>query len=371
MEQLLQNKDEIVTMALRQLFELRGFTKVHVNRFEEYDLYIENRNFLDSDSIITFMDMDGKLKSMKPDVTLSVVKNVLQKKNAVTDKLYYVDEVCRISKDSHEYKMLGQVGVEIICPPDDFTNIEVVDLAMESLAVIGGNYMLDISHLGFVSGLLASLGLSHTAKKEIMAALHAKSLHKIEDILNAHNVSEEKRCAITKLAKISGSIADVLPESEKLICCETMREAYNELNHLAGVLDECKMAGCVKLDFSVVNDLDYYNGLIFHGYVEGVPDAVLTGGRYDNLMKKMGKSRGAIGFAVSLSELNMYFKSRRNYDFDVLITYTEGCKYSGLIEKAKGFSAQGKSVRLEKSGADSNWKCSEYYKFVGEKLISC
>ena len=363
MEKLQQNKDEIVMLGLRRLFELRGFTRVHVNRFEEYDLYIENRNFLDSDNIITFMDMDGKLKSMKPDVTLSVVKNIPKKREQDAEKLYYVDEICRVLKDSHEYKMLGQVGVELISPPDSFTNIETVELALESLAVIGGNYVLDVSHLGFVAGLLQSLGVNHLTQKEILTALHAKSVHKIEGILDAYNITGQRRLNILKLAELSGRIANVLPEAEKLICNEAMQGAYDELSHLAQVLSECDMAEKVHLDFSVINDLDYYNGLIFHGYVEGLPDVVLTGGRYDNLMKKMGKGRGAIGFAVSLSELNTYFKMAADYDFDVMITYSENCQYSALIAKAKEYTKQGKSVRLEKAGSSERWKCKEYRQF--------
>ncbi|MDR2931658.1 MAG: ATP phosphoribosyltransferase regulatory subunit, partial [Oscillospiraceae bacterium] len=279
----IRKKDETVTQGLRALFERRGFTQVRVNQFEDYDMYVENRNFLDSDNIITFMDMDGKLKCMKPDVTLSVVKNIAAGRMAGCEKLYYVDEVCRLSRESREYKMLGQVGVELIGPADALANLEAVDLALESLAVIGGRHVLDISHLGFVSGLLDGLVGETVQKDNIMRALHSKSPHIIDRLLADQHVSERDRARIKTLAGLSGPILDILPRAAGLIDGSAMRDAYRELELLGEMLIACGSARRVNLDFSVINDLDYYNGLIFHGYVEGLPDAVLTGGRYDNL----------------------------------------------------------------------------------------
>ena len=59
----------------------------------------------------------------------------------------------------------------------------------------------------------------------------------------------------------------------------------------------------MQLDFSLVSNLNYYNGILFRGFVEGIPDSVLSGGQYDKLMRKMGKESRAIGFAVYLEEL--------------------------------------------------------------------
>ena len=64
-----------------------------------------------------------------------------------------------------------------------------------------------------------------------------------------------------------------------------------------GVIDK------INIDFSVVNNMKYYNGIVFKGFVEGIPTGILSGGQYDNLMEKMGKKSRAIGFAVYLDEL--------------------------------------------------------------------
>ena len=65
--------------------------------------------------------------------------------------------------------------------------------------------------------------------------------------------------------------------------------------------------GNINVDFSVVNDLNYYNGIVFKGFVSGIPTGILSGGQYDNLMGKMGYKSKAIGFAVYLDELEKRF----------------------------------------------------------------
>ena len=75
----------------------------------------------------------------------------------------------------------------------------------------------------------------------------------------------------------------------------------------------------IYLDFSVINSMDYYNGIIFQGAIEGLPFSVLSGGRYDKLALKMGKDAGAIGFALDLSLVEDY----KDKALDYIIIYDE------------------------------------------------
>lgn len=345
-------RDELAALKLRSLYERRGFRRVSVNKFEEYDLYIENRSFLQAEQVITFMDMDGKLLALKPDVTLSVVKNIPAGPLPAFQKLYYTDEVFRVSRENREYKALSQIGVELVGPADVFASIEVVDLALLSLAAIGDNYLLDLSHLGFVSGLLGYAGLGHTAERKILSAIHAKSLHAARAALDEAGAEEDVKNRILAMAGLHGELSAALPGARALVVNDETGAAYDELCAVASALDYNGFAGRLNLDFSVVNDLDYYNGLIFHGYVEGLPNGVLTGGRYDGLMRRMGKQSGAIGFAVQLGQLNTYLKSGRHYDFDIAITYDGDSDWAALLRIVKELTARGTSVRLERSDAD-------------------
>ncbi|MBQ6454653.1 MAG: ATP phosphoribosyltransferase regulatory subunit [Eggerthellaceae bacterium] len=70
----------------------------------------------------------------------------------------------------------------------------------------------------------------------------------------------------------------------------------------------------LRFDFSLMNDTSYYNGIVFQGYVLGVPTEVLSGGQYDKLMRKLGKSGNAVGFAVSVDALGSFAKEASNAD---------------------------------------------------------
>ena len=86
--------DEKAIFKLRTLYRKYGYKQYKMNKFEEYDLYLKNKDFLVSDGIITFNDTNGKLMALKPDVTLSIVKN---SRDGELNKLYYSENVYRLS----------------------------------------------------------------------------------------------------------------------------------------------------------------------------------------------------------------------------------------------------------------------------------
>lgn len=142
-------RDEIVTLELRGLYEQLGYRKYKMGRFEEYQLYVENKDFLGSDKVISFTDLDGRLLALKPDVTLSIIKNTkATRKNS--EKLYYIENVYRESKESHTYQEIHQMGLEFIGDVDRYGVVEVLSLAAQSLESVSKDYLLEISHMNFV-----------------------------------------------------------------------------------------------------------------------------------------------------------------------------------------------------------------------------
>ena len=108
----LQPKEQ-ASFALRALYEAAGCRKYHMGRFEEYGLYQENRSFLSSEQVITFTDLDGRLLALKPDVTLSIAKTA-QPAPGETLRYYYHENVYRPSAESHTFKEIGQMGLEML-----------------------------------------------------------------------------------------------------------------------------------------------------------------------------------------------------------------------------------------------------------------
>lgn len=208
-------KEEAIALSLRSLYNDCGYSQYRMSKFEEYDFYAKKKDFLVSDSIITFTDTNGKLMALRPDVTLSIVRSTRDGEGI--RKLYYHENVYRPGDDC--FREIPQVGVEVIGKLTPGEIREVLVLACKSLEKISENYILEISD-PFVAGSLT------------------------------------------------------------------------------------EYSGKIRVDATLADDTKYYTGLMFRGYVPGIPDYVLAGGRYDGLLREMGRNSGAIGFAVYLDKID-------------------------------------------------------------------
>lgn len=357
-------KDEQLPLLLCGLFEQRGYRRYRMSNFEAYDLYRENKNFLESEGIITFTDATGRLMALKPDVTMSIVKQT--KPDAVEQKLYYIEHVFRMAPQGGQYQEISQMGLEYIGGQGGYPEAEAVELALKSLASIGALSILNVGHMGFVTGLLDALGLTGGARASALAALRDKNMQTLHDIINESRLPKEQTERLFELISLAGwfdgmlhAAADILGDlkkaagfpktadvpktaaSQTMAGIQAMDVALEELWDLYDALNALGVRGVLQLDFSTLNDMDYYNGVVFKGYVKGVPRAVLSGGRYDNLMRRFEKPQAAVGFALYLSELNRLFQEQREYDVDTLLLY-DGQSLSGPVAAAvRTLSAQG------------------------------
>lgn len=340
-------KEEQVTLNLRRLYEQFGYKKYRMGKFEEYALYIENKNFLQSEAIITFNDLEGKLLALKPDVTLSIVKHTNATRKSA-EKVYYTENIYRLSKRNHEYKEISQMGLEFIGDLDPYAMIEVIGLALSSLNTISPQFLLDISHMGFVTGLFDSLEAEYHVQEQLLSCIRSKNLHELRSIAAQAGISDFYRDKLEKITLLYGDFEQTLDAAQEIVLNDQMQNAVSELRALFEALKNTEFADNIRLDFSIINDVNYYNGIIFRGYVENVPRAVLAGGRYDNLMKRFNKDVGAIGFALYLDELGRTYKNTLQYDVDALILYDEGADYAALFAAVSKLTQDGMRVRAEK-----------------------
>ena len=286
------DKKERLALELKSLYIENGYLSYRMNKFEEYDLYAENKEFLVSDNVITFTDTDGKLMALKPDVTLSVIKNSIDDPQN-TQKICYNENVYRVSRGAGCYKEIMQSGVECFGNVGEEETVDVIILALKSLAVASDNYLLALTDLDVLSEAVKKITPS-VGGKEIYKAIGDMNLDYIESLSGGETLKQ--------LLSLNGSITDILPELETILSNASIDgKAFVKV---LKILVKSEYAENVALDFSIIGDANYYNGLVFKGYVKNLPAAVLSGGRYDNLLKKMKRRSKAIGFAVYIDELD-------------------------------------------------------------------
>lgn len=356
---------EKVIFALRALYDRYGYTQYRMSKFEEYDLYARNKDFLISDGVITFTDTNGRLMALKPDVTLSIVKNTNDA--PAVQKLYYNENVYRVSKGVRAFREIMQVGLECLGDIDDYIIYEVLVLAAKSLRTISENCILDVSDLSLLSELIDRIGVPAASKSAILKCIGEKNMHELTAICRENAVADDDIEILKKLISMSGPAAEILPQVIELL---SGKVDENELKRFAAVINAAAaadIAPMMHIDFSVVDDVHYYNGIVFKGFVASVPASVLSGGQYDKLMQKMNRSSGAIGFAVYMDALERLDMPKKEFDVDIAVLYDEATPIAVVQKWVKAFMDSGSSVLVQRS-LPEGLKCRQLMKITNGEV---
>ncbi len=332
--------EEKAVFLLRSLYERYGYSVYKMSKFEEYELYVKNKDFLVSDRVITFNDTNGKLLALKPDVTLSIIKSGEDKKG-VKQKVYYNENVYRISESTHRYKEIMQAGLECIGDIDLYDVYEVLILAAKSLQSISEDFVLEISHIGLLQSVIEKASPDLDFKRKVIKLVESKNRHDLSALCQEYGVSKICEEALLILVGSYGTRKEVLAKIEKVMGID-----WEEIRILSDLLEESEFSDKIKLDFSVVGDVNYYNGFVFRGFVSGVCGSILSGGQYDNMMKKMSRSSKAVGFAVYLDRLEQMDEGVRK-TVDTVLLYDEKTDKKFLIAEMGRLQREG-SVSAEK-----------------------
>jgi len=276
---ILQNSEKYL-LLLRGLYLQNGYQPYRMSKFEEYDLYAKNKGFLMSDNVITFTDTNGRLMALKPDVTLSIIKNSKDLPD-VTQRVCYNENVYRVTKDTNSFKEIMQTGIECFGKVEAEDIYQVIVLAAKSMELITDDWILELANLDAV---------------------------------------------------------------------------------LWQRLQQETFANKLRLTPKIEADLNYYNGTIFKGYINGIPSPVLSGGQYDHLMEKMHRRSKAIGFAVYINLLERVGSEQEDTGYlNVALPKGRlGEKVYALFSKA-GFGSPDYSESSRKLFFDNEQKGIRYF----------
>ena len=196
-----------------------------------------------------------------------------------------------------------QVGLECMGNVGDKEVVETIILAAKSLDLISDSNVLEISHIDISVGVVDNFSISDEGKKKVFSYLEMKSRDGIKSVCLGEGLSSEDAELLASLVDAYGAPGTVIPMLEKFRVNDKVSEDIDAFGALMKTLESSGYAEKVCIDFSLVGDMKYYNGIAMKGFVEGIPTSILRGGQYDNLMRRMGKKSKAIGFAVYLDEL--------------------------------------------------------------------
>lgn len=333
--------------ALLNSYEKIGYARVVTPTIEYFDVFNIQNRVIAEESMFKMTDNSGKLVVLRPDNTTPMARIASTRlKNAPKPiKLCYNQNVFRIL---HGYSgkrcEFTQTGIEIIGGDSFKADLECLCIALSSLKdaseYFGKNigFKLELGHAGFARALIDSLDLDETEKELVLDYVAAKNLSNIEFLNGDRQNLEQAIKLIRRIPRLFGS-KDILNEAREL--CSGIERANDYIDYISeiySVLDSAGLAQNVTIDLSVVNEMEYYTGIVFKGYIDGVGEAVLGGGRYDTLLENFGEITGATGFGVNISVIADTLGKKYNINTEektqILIHY-EKHSVSRAIEFAK------------------------------------
>ncbi|MFI3254304.1 MAG: ATP phosphoribosyltransferase regulatory subunit [Eubacteriales bacterium] len=334
------SQKERVSLDLQDMYSKFGFVKYKINRFEEYSFYMEKEQFLNDNRILTFSDSHGKLMALKPDVTMSIVKNSL-KSQEKHHKIYYNESVFRIPKGEDDFKEIHQIGVEYIGPAKEYQTLEILNLAVKSLEKTSEDYRICLSNTALLLCLLKESKLEQ--KETIIQYMRQKNSHDLAKYLSEEKIPQGD--IFLRLLTLPSDLEEGLATLKILSNDTEFQKTLEEFRQILEMFQQFVPKEKVYLDFSHIPSTEYYDGLVFSGYIQGLSLPVLVGGRYDNLIEKMGVSgQSALGFAVDLSAVDKLFGGETQTVTEIL--EKKGESVVDLMEKANMLYQEGKTFQI-------------------------
>lgn len=291
---------------LHVLFKSYGYSDIQTPTFEFFDIFNKERGSVASKNMYKFFDRDGYTLVLRPDMTPSIARAVAK---------YYQDECMPIrlcyagnafinnSEYQGKLKEFTQIGSEFLGDNTSDADAEVVAMVIEALIESGlKEFQIEIGQPEFFKGLVEEACLDTDTTEVLRELLENKKYFGVEEVLDSVNMKSDIKEVFKKFASFAGSI-DMIREAKKLVNNDKSLASLDRLEKIYDILEIYGMDKYVSFDLSMLNMYEYYTGIVFKGYTYGTGDEVVTGGRYDNLLKQFGKDFPAIGFAINLDQL--------------------------------------------------------------------
>lgn len=177
-------------------------------------------------------------------------------------------------------------------------------LAIHTLKDLGfENFKIEIGHAGFFKELIQQAALSEQDLQQLQALIQSKNIADMELFLQGMPIEKELKHAIQSIPLLYGEPDQVIQQAEKIIRSAHMQHVLQNLIDVYALIKDYGVDEYVAINLGLINNMNYYTGIIFQGFVDRIGQPVLMGGRYDHLGEQLNKEMPAIGFAFEVDLL--------------------------------------------------------------------
>ncbi|HNT04265.1 MAG TPA: ATP phosphoribosyltransferase regulatory subunit [Bacillota bacterium] len=357
----------ILQERLQHYMHSCGFGRVETPLFEYYELFSGGISPVDDESIVKTIDRNGRVVVLRPDMTIPTarVASTNLKGQRKPLKLFYAGSVYRADKKNRGAgREFCQVGAEIYGCSSKWLDIETLTMAKESFRVAGiEDYKIDIGHVGIIKGIFEEMSLTEEKKSQIISLISEKNLVELENEVSALPLDSSSKEIICRLPCLFGKPEDVFKGMDEIIVNETVKESVEYLLQIYGKCKDLGLGSNIIIDAGMTGNMKYYTGLIFKAYARGAGDVVISGGRYDGLLKEMGSDAAASGFAIYIDNMleAVTEKFEEQKGSKILVIFSES-RFVEALKYSEGRRNNDAAVNMVNRGdiSDPEQYCRQY-----------
>lgn len=285
-----------------------GYDEIILPTFEYLDVLAPGLESELIEKCYKFADRTtGRILLLRPDATAQIARTVAMGMmgSRLPLRLSYRATVFRYEPEhAGRDREIFQVGAELIGADDPTADSEIITLLIECLQEVGlRSFKISLGHVGFFKGLLVRAGLSSEGQKRAEQAAARKDLPRLEEILAQERVTRNFARAILEAPELCGQ-AEVLARGRQLAGKEKpLRQALDRLTKVYQLLCSAGYQEALFLDLGEFRGFDYYDGIVFDVFTDGVGVELGGGGRYDHLIGRFGRNIPSTGFALNVDRL--------------------------------------------------------------------
>lgn len=337
---------------LHNIIKAFGYHDIQTPTFEFFDIFNKERGSVLSREMFRFMDREGNTLVLRPDITPSIARCAAK---------YYMDETMPlrfcymgntfINNSSYQgrLKETTQLGCECVGDGTPAADGEMIAIIIQCMLAAGlSEFQVELGEVEFFKGLIEEADIEEEVELQIRDLMEKKNFFGVEEVLDEAGVSEKTKNQILKLQELFGSV-EKLAEAKVLTQNQRALKAIERLETIYQILEAYGLEHYVSFELGMVGKYKYYTGIIFKAYTYGTGEMIVTGGRYDSLLKQFGKDAAAIGFGINIDQLMIALSRQKllpeKEAEGVLVLYEPASRKEG-IALAENFRKDGVTAEL-------------------------
>jgi ATP phosphoribosyltransferase regulatory subunit len=355
-----------IQSTLRKTYIDAGFLEISSPLLEFYDVFNYEKTIFKQENMYKLFDNHGRMMVLRPDMTTPAVRISATKLKRAPHplKLCYTENIYRQNENLNGKDIeITQSGIEIIGAESIKADVEIVTTAIRALLKCGlRDFKIELGQINFFKNIVNESGLDDEKKTKLKQCIENKNFTALESFIDENKdiMNEKSICIFREIPRLFGDI-EVLDRASSMTNNKGALDAIDNVRKVYNYVCSAGYGKYISVDLGMVQNIDYYTGIIFRGYAQNVGNSILSGGRYDNLSEQFGDEESATGLAIDVNSImkasseiceNEAKKKR-------VLIYYNGENYQIAYKKAEELRRQ--NVIVEMSIFDSEDEAREYF----------